>query len=210
MARDRVSYDVDCFASLVLNPQGPHYSKLKAHATSHFEDFYFDEDAIFMERNSRNFRQRIHAIDKNTEAVCDFLRSRSVAGGVLAAAIKDVFYPKWSTPENYERCRIKGYVDDDGNKQDGGYGGLFSLTFTSIEASRAFFDNLAVFKGPSLGTNFTLACPYTVLAHYAEMDWALQFGVEEGLVRVSVGLEDTEELLGKFGAALVAAEAVRA
>ena len=28
------------------------------------------------------------------------------------------------------------------------------------------------FKGPSLGTNFTLACPYTILGHYLELDWA--------------------------------------
>ena len=39
----------------------------------------------------------------------------------------------------------------------------------SLEA--AFFDALEVQKGPSLGTNFTLACPYTVLAHYM-VPWA--------------------------------------
>jgi cystathionine gamma-synthase len=31
---------------------------------------------------------------------------------------------------------------------------------------QAFFDALDTHKGPSLGTNFTLACPYTLLAHY--------------------------------------------
>jgi cystathionine gamma-synthase len=195
--------------SLVLNPHGRHYKELKAHAASHFEDFYFDEDAIFMERNSRDFRPRIYVIDTNTEAVCDFLRSRSVAGGYPNAAVKDVFYPKWSSAERYDRCRVKGHVDDEGTQRDGGYGGLFSLTFTSMAASRAFFDMLPAFKGPSLGTNFTLACPYTVLAHYAEMDWSLQFGVEEGLVRVSVGLEDTGLLLENFRIALEAAEAAR-
>ena len=169
-----------------------------------FEDFYFDEDAIYMERNSRDFKQRIRLIDTNAEAICDFLRRRSLAGGASSPAIKEVFYPKYITPENYNHCRIK---DLDGNAV-GGYGGLFSLTFTSLKASSAFFDALTCYKGPSLGTNFTLACPYTILAHFAELGWAAEFGVEEGLVRISVGTEDTDVLLRDFEVALAAADAV--
>ena len=33
-------------------------------------------------------------------------------------------------------------------------------------------------QGPGFGTNFTLACPYTLLAHYHELDWAASCGVE--------------------------------
>jgi cystathionine gamma-synthase len=33
--------------------------------------------------------------------------------------------------------------------------------------------------------------PYTILAHFTELEWAAEFGVEEGLVRISVGMEDT-------------------
>ena len=160
-----------------------------------------------MERNSRDFKQRIRIIDSNAEAICDFLRQRSLAGGEGASSpsIKEVFYPKYITPENYNHCRIKDLVD---GKAVGGYGGLFSLTFTSLKASLAFFDALPCYKGPSLGTNFTLACPYTILAHFTELGWAAEFGVEEGLVRISVGTEDTSVLLRDFGVALAAAEAV--
>jgi cystathionine gamma-synthase len=173
-----------------------------------FEDFYFDEDAIYMERNSRDFKQRIRLIDSNAEAICDFLRQRSLAGGASSSpAIKEVFYPKYITPENYNHCRIKGSVDGKA-VLGGGYGGLFSLTFTSLKASLAFFDALPCYKGPSLGTNFTLACPYTILAHFTELEWAAEFGVEEGLVRISVGTEDTNVLLRDFEVALAAAEAV--
>jgi cystathionine beta-lyase/cystathionine gamma-synthase len=63
--------------------------------------------------------------------------------------------PKYITPENYDHCRIKETVDG----KAGGYGGLFSSTFISIAASIAFFYALPCYKGPSLGTNFTLACP---------------------------------------------------
>ena len=192
--------------SLVLNPQGRHYPALKAHMAAHFEDSYYDEDAIYMERNSRDFRRRIAAIDANTLAVCEFLhaRSRAASSPPPRPAIKEVFYPKWVTPEHYEHCRVRL----PSGEPAGGYGGLFSLTFASPAASRAFFDALPCHKGPSLGTNFTLACPYTILAHYAELEWAAGYGVEEGLVRVSVGLEDRTALLKGFETALLAAEAV--
>jgi cystathionine gamma-synthase len=131
-----------------------------------------------MERNSRDFKQHIHLINSNTEAACDFLRSRSVSGGYSGnsntnsqAAIKDVCYPKYITSEHYNHSRIKSsFTSEDGDGKAGGYGGLFSLTFTSKAASQAFFDNLPCYKGPSLGTDFTLACPFTILVHFTELE----------------------------------------
>ncbi|KAK7685444.1 hypothetical protein QCA50_011307 [Cerrena zonata] len=186
--------------SLVLNPRGKHYTTLKQHLVTTFEDTYFDEDAIYMERNSRDLARRIRIIDKNAEAVCDFLYARSVASGspLKNTVLKDVYYPKYITTENYDKCKVSA---------DAGYGGLFSLAFVTPEAARVFFDTLSCYKGPSLGTNFTLACPYTILAHYFEMDWAAKYGIGEYLVRVSVGMEDTQTLLEDFGKALTAAQA---
>jgi cystathionine gamma-synthase len=51
---------------------------------------------------------------------------------------------------------------------------------------------MAVCKGPSLGTSFTLAWPFTLLAHYTELEWAESCGVSRNLIRISVGLEDPE------------------
>ena len=174
--------------------------------TANFEDVYFDEDAIYMERNSRDFRRRIAVVDDNTLAVCELLHSRSLAAPSPSpnAAVKAVYYPKYVTSHNYDKCRVRG----PNGEFTGGYGGLFSVTFTSLDASKAFFDTLPCMKGPSLGTNFTLASPYTILAHYAELDWAAGWGVEAGLVRVSVGMEDKDTLLQGFETALRAAEAV--
>ncbi|KAJ7043976.1 pyridoxal phosphate-dependent transferase [Mycena alexandri] len=191
--------------SLCLNPQGRHYAELKAHIDANYEDTYFDEDALYLERNSRDFRRRVKIIDAKTEAVCDFLRSKSAAGGASSPVVKDVLYPKYVTRENYDRYRIKR--DAAQGIEEGGFGGLFSVTFTSIAAAVAFFDALSCYKGPSLGTNFTLACPYTILAHYAELDWAASYGVETTLVRVSVGMEETDVLLACFEEACEAAEA---
>ncbi|KAG8905230.1 hypothetical protein FRC01_008426, partial [Tulasnella sp. 417] len=58
-------------------------------------------------------------------------------------------------------------------------------------------------------TNFTLACPYTILAHYRELDWAAKYGVPINIVRISVGMEDEETILGWVKNALAAAENAR-
>jgi cystathionine gamma-synthase len=88
----------------------------------------------------------------------------------------------------------------------GSFGGLFSLAFASQRAAEAFYDVLACNKGPSLGTNFTLACLYTILTHYTELNWAAQFGMPWTLVRVSIGLEDVSWLHKVFSDALKAAD----
>ncbi len=71
----------------------------------------------------------------------------------------------------------------------------------AVSAPR-FFDAVRVNKGPSLGTNYTLICPYTILAHYHELEFAEASGVSRYLVRVSIGLEDVDDLKSRFTAAL--------
>jgi cystathionine gamma-synthase len=198
--------NAQCRCSLVLNPYSKHFGELKQAIEETYEDSYFAEDAVFMERNSRDFRTRIATINDNAYALTEFLRARSLKNPQppQGTVVKEVYYPRYITPENFalaQRLPSTG---------KGGFGGLFSLTFTSIAASRAFFDALECCKGPSLGTNFTLACPYTILAHYMELDWASGFGVEAGLVRVSVGLEPIETLFATFARAVDAAEQAEA
>jgi cystathionine gamma-synthase len=183
-----------------LNPARKHYATFKERLLTRYEDTFYDEDAIFMERNSRNFSQRSARIDSNAERVCDFLHAASQNQDkdqhTASSPIAQVFYPKWQTAQNYAARRLPG----------GGFGGLFSLSFASQSAAEAFYDALACAKGPSLGTNFTLACPYTILAHYGELDWAARYGVPSSLVRVSIGLEDPSWLHTVFEDALRAAE----
>ncbi|KIM27707.1 hypothetical protein M408DRAFT_70822 [Serendipita vermifera MAFF 305830] len=191
---------------MILNPQGQFYPKLKPALEEMYEDVYWDEDALFLERNSRDFQQRVHAINKNAELICDLLHSRSEealaaqaqtnGASATPVVVKKVYYPKFITTDIYNSIRTP----------ESGYGGLFSLTFTSETAAKAFFDGLGCEKGPSLGTNFTLACPFVILAHYTELEWAKQFGVDPYLVRVSVGLESPEVLVGWIETALKNAE----
>ena len=43
-----------------------------------YEDNYWPEDAIYMERNSRDFVSRIDRINTNAEAICDKLKSAPI------------------------------------------------------------------------------------------------------------------------------------
>jgi len=47
-----------------------------------------------------------------------------------------------------------------------------------------------------------LVCPYAQLAHFKELKWAKNFGVMEHLLRVSVGLENEDELWSRFNSAI--------
>src|SRR5690606_41676148 len=91
---------------------------------------------------------------------------------------------------------------DPPRRPGGGYGILLSFVLKALPAAPAFCDRLQVSKGPSLGTDLTLACPYTLLAHYGELDWTEQCGVSRHLIRVSIGLENPDGLIRRFAEAL--------
>jgi len=50
-----------------------------------------------------------------------------------------------------------------------------------------------------------LSCPFVILAHYTELEWAKSYGVDPDLVRISVGLEDASVLRRWIEYALAAA-----
>ena len=135
-------------------------------------------DAVTLEKNSRDFLERCALINTTGQALVDWLRAQPGVG--------DLFY---SAGEEYESVMRN---KEGSGKKVSGYGCLMSIVLCSGWDEKAFFDSLAVSKGPSLGTNFTIACPYTLLAHYLELDWAQQYGVDKRLIRVSVGMESIE------------------
>jgi cystathionine gamma-synthase len=87
---------------------------------------------------------------------------------------------------------------------DGGHGCLLSFVLKDRESAPRVYDAMQFSKGPSLGTNFTLVCPYTLLAHYDELDWAARCGVDRTLLRVSVGLEPADIIIERMKQALEA------
>mgnify|MGYP001948869658 CR=1 FL=1 len=144
----------------------------------------FASDARVLARNVSGFSSRINESNLNGEALADML--------IAHPAIEKVWYPKFTTPDQYNAVKREG----------GGYGGLISFVLKSRKKSAKFFDSLKVSKGPSLGTDFTLACPYTLLAHYDELAWAEGCGLDRNLIRISVGREQQSVILDAVGTAL--------
>ena len=107
-------------------------------------------------------------------------------------------YPQHSSRSEYDAIRRAG----------GGYGGL--LTFLVACPARnalPLYDHLEISKGPSLGTNFSLVCPYMLLAHYNELGWTDRLGMDRHLLRFSVGLEPHDVLIERLDRAFRACPA---
>lgn len=71
--------------SAVLNPHGRFYKTLKETFASEYEDLVWAEDAVFLERNSRDFISRIERINATTEAVTAVLKASPIGKSILAA-----------------------------------------------------------------------------------------------------------------------------
>ncbi|HWX18772.1 MAG TPA: PLP-dependent transferase [Candidatus Binatia bacterium] len=171
--------------ALICNPKSPLYSELKAIVLAQHEELLWGEDARVLERQARDFPERMKRHNQNGLLIAERLRGHP--------AVERVWYPKWEFSEAYEAVRRPG----------GGWGAL--LTFLPRDAqtsSPRIYDKMPFCKGPSLGAVFTLACPFTLLAHYTELDWAEACGVSRYLIRLSVGLEEPEELWQRLEAAL--------
>ncbi|MAS94570.1 MAG: hypothetical protein CMO55_15330 [Verrucomicrobiales bacterium] len=168
--------------AVILNPKSPFYEEFLDELPSEESGGpLFERDAIALEVNSRHFEERVRASDENTLEIVQWLREQP--------QIEKLWFPDQETESFYR----------DLMREDGAYGGLFSVVLRGGEsAAAAFYDKLEMSKGPSLGTNFSLACPYTLLAHYKELEWASERGVDRNLLRFWIGLEDPDELKERF------------
>ncbi len=180
--------------AVVVNPTSPFHDrvvKTLEKGREEAEKAWFWEDVLVMEENSRDFEDRVLKASKNAEMVVGLLKGSEV--------VREVYYPlEAPTQAGYEEFK----------RETGGYGYMLSVKLWVPEQAVAFYDALDVAKGPSLGTNFTLCCAYTLLAHYKELEWAAEYGVVGDLVRISVGLEERAWLESRVMKALKAAEAV--
>lgn len=173
--------------SAVLNPKSPFFEKLRAALDAEYEDCTCGEALILAEQLSRDMPERVTQSSHTASVVADWLQQQP--------EVDAVYYPKLCHRAMYDRLR----------RPDGGYGGLFSFVLKNPEQTSArFYNALKISKGPNLGTTFSLSCPFTLLAHYGELDWAEACGVSRWLLRLSVGLEPAEELIARLSRALAA------
>ena len=113
------------------------------------------------------------------------LYAQSVVAGAKENAIaQEVFYPKYQSRENYDRCL--NTVTIKAGFPDVGYGGLVSVTFTSLRAARVFYDSLQYYKGANVGSVVTLAIPLVTYSFQGRLEWAKDHDLEENQICYTV------------------------
>lgn len=167
--------------ALTINPGGLFGN---AHSVSQTSELYI-QDLRALEINSRNFGERMKVANQNALSLAKLLDAHP--------AIEKVFYPGLHPSPVYETLR----------KPRGGYGAVLSfLPHNAPETSRHIFESLAISRGISFGTSYSLICPYVQLAHYHELEWVQSCGIDPHLLRVAVGTEPWETLRERFTKAL--------
>jgi cystathionine beta-lyase/cystathionine gamma-synthase len=109
--------------------------------------------------------------------------------------IREVHYPGLSSHPQHDIAR----------KQMDGFGGMMAITLDSdLTGTRKFVDSLELFlNAVSLGGVESLASIPALTTHYGLDEKALnEMGISNSTIRLSVGIEDAEDLLDDLMAAL--------
>jgi cystathionine gamma-lyase len=140
---------------------------------------------------------------RGTKTLALRMRQHDASGRRIAAwlverpEVKAVYYPGLPTHPQYDlACR-----------QMKGFGGMISVELGSVERARRFVEAVRLFSlAESLGGVESLIGHPASMTH-ASVPPAMReaMGLTDGLVRLSVGIEDVEDLLGDIEAALGAA-----
>ncbi|KAL1865526.1 putative secondary metabolism biosynthetic enzyme [Diaporthe australafricana] len=191
--------------SVVLNPLSPFYASVKHTMDSTFHNEFFAADAEALLKNSNNYLSRSATLNRNAAALADYLATKAADP---ASPVSQVLYPTRSdTRDNYEafmRNKTPDFTP--------GYGCLLSVEFEDLGAARAFYDSIQLHCGPHLGAHFTLAVPFNAIVNGRtpeEAKYHANYGARPEQIRISVGLEDQEEILSAVEEALGKIEETR-
>nr|CCA15948.1 unnamed protein product [Albugo laibachii Nc14] len=154
--------------------------------------FVMVDDAQVLLETSASLQSRVNKVNASAHYIVERLQNSSFT--------ENVYYPAFD--ENTRDTFVRYQSSARFTAQS--FGSLISVQLKEEGDGRdpdgmhsnahIFYDALEIAKGPSLGTNFTLSCPYTLLAHYTELDFAESCGVNRRLIRISIGLEKREDI----------------
>ena len=171
-------------------PKRPAAEHLPRRFRAEYEDTTWGDNLVLLDHYSQDFPERMAKINRTAERITDWLAARP--------DVATVYYPKHQQRELYDAFK----------RPDGGYSGLFSVLLRNAATrTEPFYNALQICKGPNLGTTFSLCCPFTLLAHYDELEWAERCGVSRYLLRFSIGLEEPDDLIARLEHAFRKSEA---
>lgn len=152
-------------------------------------------DSYLTLRGLRTLHPRMRQHEESAERLASVLDGH--------AAVDRVYYPGLPNHPGHEIAA----------RQQQGFGGMISFEIDGDESAvRRFVDSLEYFSlAESLGGVESLVCHPPSMTHAAMCETALaEAGVHRNLIRLSVGLESTEDLVGDVVQALEAASSAAA
>jgi cystathionine beta-lyase/cystathionine gamma-synthase len=145
-------------------------------------------DSWLVLRGVKTLAVRMERHERNGRAVAAFLDAHARVGRV--------FYPGLESHPQHELAR----------RQMSGFGALISFDVGSYENAKKVLDRVKICSlGESLGGVETLICHPATMTHASVPAEARErLGITDGLIRISVGIEDDEDLIADLDAALSA------
>ena len=144
-------------------------------------------EASLLIRGLKTLPLRVEASSLSAQAVAEFLDGHS--------AVDTVFYPGLKQHPGHATA----------SKQMKLFGGIMAIELKGgLNAARTFLDKLSIItQAVSLGDTDSLACHPASTTHSAVApEIRRQSGITDGLVRISIGIEDTEDLIADLAQAL--------
>ena len=144
-------------------------------------------DCYLLIRSIKTLSVRMERHNYNGMQVAEFLQKHK--------KINKVMYPGLETDPNHIIAK----------KQMNGYGGIVSIDIdTDLNGIKRFFDNLSIFTlAESLGGVESLIEHPAIMTHASiEKKIREELGITDGLLRLSIGIEDTDDLIGALDKAL--------
>lgn len=133
----------------------------------------------------QNYETRVKKVSENTKIVYDYLSKQSFVKEIYSVLHED-------SVDNFNKIK----------KSTDSFPGVLSVVFD--QELEFYYNKLQFAKGPSLGTDFTIAMPYVYLAHYeylktdAGKQKLLSLGINSNLLRLSIGVESVEYIISDF------------
>jgi len=137
-------------------------------------------------RATKTLAVRMEQHNKNAMAVAEFLKDQGY--------VKKIFYPGLSEHPQHELAK----------EQMSGFGGIVTADFGDINIAKKLFKNTKIFElAESLGGVESLLNHSATMTHASvPKEERAQMGITDSLVRISVGIEDVDDLIDDIDSAI--------
>lgn len=143
-------------------------------------------DSFLVLRGTKTLAVRMEAHDKNGRQVANFLAEHP--------RVQKVYYPGLASHPQHELAK----------RQQKGFGGMVSFETGSLENAKKVLESVKLcILGESLGgVESLISHPATMTHASVPVEKREILGITDGLVRISVGIEDVEDIIADLDQAL--------